>query len=202
MIEPLTKTQLVEYFQVYRNAFPDWTVEHDVVLTRVHVPLRQSIDFQALRSGAYRPSCAITLLLRIPDGCAILDFQHLDVKHREVFPREHLSKWSLVLKAMEEQFVPPIRKPLDVMETLQLAEKQVKGHAETININYSTGLAALNAYLGNAQRALYWCDQIENRAASLGRGLGDWEVRKLQFTRDLRQAIELGIGREFLAAEH
>jgi hypothetical protein len=78
-ITPLTKKQLIDFFRVYRDAFPDWSVEHDVMLTRTHDPLRQSIDFQSLRSGAYRPSSAINLLMPIPDGCSILN-QHLDVR--------------------------------------------------------------------------------------------------------------------------
>src|SRR6267142_2839700 len=100
-IIPLTKKQLVEYFQPYREAFPDWAVEHDVTLTRTHGPLKQAIHFQAVRSGAYRPSHAIDISMRVPDGCSILH-KHLDVKHREVLPREHATKWPLVLKAMEE----------------------------------------------------------------------------------------------------
>jgi hypothetical protein len=198
-ITPLTKKQLIDYFHVYRAAFPDWVVEHDVVLTRVHGPLKQNIAFEALRSGAYRPSCGIDILLRIPDGCGILD-QFLDVKHRQVLPREHATKWPLVLKAMEEQFMPPIRKPLEVTETLELAEDVVRLNPDNININFSTALAALNAYLGDAQRALYWCDRVAESAANKSRGLADWEARKTKFIRELRQSIEDGKEREFLVA--
>lgn len=51
-ITPLTKRQLVGYFNDYRLAFPDWRVEHDVVLARSHGPVEQRISFEALRSGA------------------------------------------------------------------------------------------------------------------------------------------------------
>jgi hypothetical protein len=195
-IAPLTKKQLIAYFQPYREAFADWTVEHDVMLTRTHGPLRQAIHFQALRSGAYRPSHAIDILVPVPDGCSILH-KHLDVKHREVLPREHPAKWPLVLKAMEEQFLPPVRKPLDAPETLRFGEEEAE-RDRIDNINYMTGLAVLNAYLRNAERALYWCGRIEKRAAHMGRQLGDWEIRKRRYALELQQGIEVGKDREFL----
>jgi hypothetical protein len=195
-ITPLTKRQLVEYFQVYREAFPDWAVEHDVMLTRTHGPIKQLIDFQAQRSGAYRPSGGVRILLPIPDGCSILH-QYLDVKHREILPREHPSKWPLVLKAMEEQFVPPIRKPLDVAETLRFGEEEaIRDRID--NMNYTMGLAAINAYLGNAERAIYWCHRVEERAANMGRPLADWEIRKKDFAHELREALEAGHEGELL----
>lgn len=196
-IVPLTKKQLVEYFQPYRDALPDWAVEHDVMLTRTHGPLKQAIHFQSLRSGAYRPSHAVDILVRVPDGCSILH-KHLDVKHREILPRDHAAQWPLVLKAMEEQFAPSIRQPLDVAETLRLAEEEaVRDRIE--NIAYLTGLAALNANLGNAERALYWSGRVEETATHLRRPLGDWETRKRRYVLDLQQAIKAGQEPEFLS---
>ena len=160
------------------------------MLTRTHGPLKQAIHFQSLRSGAYRPSHAINILTRVPDGCSILH-RHLDVKHREVLPREHATKWPLVLKAMEEQFLPSIRKPLDVAETLRLAEEEAD-RDRIDNINYSTGLAVLSAYLGNTERALYWCGRVEETATHIGRPLGDWETRKRHYALELQQAVKLG----------
>lgn len=196
-IVPLTKKQLVGYFQPYRDALPDWGTEYDVMLTRTHGPLRQAIHFQALRSGAYRPSHAVDILVRVPDGCSILH-RHLDVKHREVLPRDHAAKWPLVLRAMEEQFLPPIRKPLDVAEVLRLAEAETD-RDHIANINYLTGLTVLNAYLGKAERAIFWCGRVEETAAHLGRPLGDWETRKRCFILDLQQAIKAGKEQEFLS---
>lgn len=193
---PLTKQQLIACFQPYREAFLDWEVEHDTVLARARGPLKQTIYFQSLRTGAYRPSHAVEILLPIPDGCSILH-SHLDIKHRDVFPREHSAKWPQMLKAMEEQFIPPIRKPLDVAETLQFGEKEAE--VDRIeNINHMAGLAALNAYLGNTKRAGYWCGRLEIRAVHIGRPLGDWEVRKRQYALALQQAIDAGKGQKFV----
>lgn len=194
----MTKGQMAECFMVYREAFRDWNVEHELVLTRVNAPIKQMISFQALRSGEYRPTCTIAILLSIPDGCRIFD-QHLDIKHRQVSLREHSTKWPHVLKAMEQQFLPLIRKPLHTVETLRLAEEEAD-RKRIDNINYTTGLAALNAYVGNAKRAQHWCDQVEERFTNLGREPAEWESRKAQFVRKLRQAIEAGSEQDFLTA--
>lgn len=184
---PLTKKEMKELFEPYRQAFPDWEVEHDVMLTRKHGPLRQAIDFQCLRYAAYRPAHSVDILINIPDGCSLLH-QYLDGKHQVVERRQHPTKWPEVLTAMEEQFRPSIRKPLDVAETLRLAEEEAE-RDRIDKINYSTGLAVLNAYVGNAERALYWCARVEERAANLGRPLGDWEIRKREYSLALQQAI-------------
>lgn len=193
----LTKKQLVGFFQPYREAFPDWSVEHDGMLTRMYGPLKQAIWLEALETGNYRPGHAVRIAVGVPDGCSILH-QHLDVKHRQIHPRDHAAKWPAVLKAMEEQFKPPIRQPLDPVETLRLAEV-VADRDRIYNISYTTGLAVLNAYLGNAERALYWCGRIEEIAAHLGRPLADWETRKRAYAFDLQQAIKTGNAREFLS---
>lgn len=195
---PLTKKQLMECFRPYREAFPDWSVEYDVMLTRSDSPLRQIIDFQSLQSGSYRPVMAISILLPIPDGCSILHRQ-LDVRHRQVSAREHPTKWPFVLKAMEEQFLPSIRKPLDLVESLRLGEEEAE-RDQIENTNYTTGLAALNAYVGNRERSLDWCNRIEKQLKTLGREPAAWESRKGQFVRELRQAIELGKERDFLTS--
>ena len=194
---PLTKKELTEFFEAYRQAFPDWEVEHDVVLTRKHGPLRQAIYLEGLRYAAYRPGHSIDLLINVPDGCSLLQ-QHLDVKHRQVERREHAAKWPVVLNAMEEQFLPAIRKPLDVAETLRLAEEEME-RDRINNINHFTGLAVLNAYLGNTERALYWCGRVEETATHLGRPLGDWETRKRRYSLELQQAIMAGNVLAFLA---
>lgn len=194
-IKPLTKTQLVGYFNAYREKFPEWDVESDVVLVRAVGPIKQRIAFEALRSGAYRPSCSVNVI-DPPDGAQVL-FRFLDIKHREVLPREHAAKFSLVLKAMEEQFQPGVRNSLDVAEVLKLAEEEV-ARDRIENVNHSCALATLNAYLGNTERALWWCDRLEAQLANLGRDPADWELRKRDFTRQLRNAVHRGETHAFL----
>src|SRR2546426_8957898 len=130
-IKPLTKQQLFEYSKVYRDAFPDWAVENEVVLVRLQGPIKQCIAFEALRGGAYRPSSSVEV--SVSDGVRIL-FSFLDIKNREILPRDYLVKWPRIVKAMEEQFRPPIRRPLDVAEVLRLGEQEVaRDQIENVN---------------------------------------------------------------------
>ena len=195
--QPLSKMELKSFFEPYRQAFPDWSVEHDLMLSRQNGPIRQGIFLYGLSYAAYRPEHFIEIQFAIPDGCSLLN-QSLDIKHRQVERREHETKWPLVLKAMEEQFLPPIRQPLNVTEVLRFAEEEA-ARDRIENINYLTGLAVLNAYVANAERAIYWCCRVEESAANLGRPLGDWETRKRLFILELQHAIKTGKEREFLS---
>jgi hypothetical protein len=195
-ITPLTKRQLVGYFNDYRDAFPDWNVEHDVVFARSQGPVKQHVAFEALRSGAYRPSCSVEIL--VTPGVRVLT-RFLDIKHREVLPREHATKRSLVLNAMEDQFQPPIRKPLDVAEVLRLAEEEVV-RDRIDKTHHSVALAALNAYVGKLDRATWWCDRVAVQLAALGREPADWELEHAAYVQQLRQAITGGQAPAFLQA--
>jgi hypothetical protein len=183
-IQPMTAQDLAKYFQDYRHEFPDWTVKYETTLCRSDGPIEQQISFQALRAGSYRPSCCIRV--RGPGvGFQLLN-RWLDVRHQQVWPREHDTKFSGVLKAMEEQFVPSIRKPLRMAEVIGLAE------SDTGNLQHSTGLALLNAYIGDARRALHWCHHANEQMKGLGRAPVEWEAQHAQLISDLEEAIRGG----------
>jgi hypothetical protein len=192
---PLTNQQLAEFFGDYRKVFASWSVEHDVVLVRGQGPIVQRIGFEPLRDGAYRPSCSVEVLIV---GVRILH-RYLDIKHREILPRNHVAKMPLVIKAMEEQFQPSIRKPLDVGEVVRLGEQEV-ARDSIDNANHLSALAALNAHVGDAQRALHWCERVDERLAKKGAHLADWETRLLRFAMGLREALKRGDQQAFLAA--
>lgn len=194
-IKPLTKPQLISFFKDYREAFPEWSVEHDIVLSRAIGPVKQVIAFEALRSGAYRPSHSVRVA-GPPDGGQLL-FQFLDVRHRAILPREHATQLPLVIKAMEEQFVPAVREPLDLARVLQLSEAQVARDGSENSVTFSS-LAALSAYLGDSDRALMWCERSNSRLTGTGRELADWESRLATFNQELREAIQTSRTREFL----
>jgi len=194
-IKPMTKRELADCFQVYRQAFPEWTVEHDVVLSRSNGPIKQYIAFEALRAGSYRPSCSVEVA-GTPERIQLL-FQFLDIKHRDVLPREHPTKWPKVLKAMEKQFRPSLRKPLEVDDVIRLAEEEVERDGID-NVNYFTGLAVLHAHAENVQRALFWCDLIEHQVTVKGGNATEWEMRLAEFTCGLREALRSGKERAFL----
>lgn len=200
-LKPLTKAQLVGFFRDYRDVFLEWSVEHDVVLFRTLGPVKQIIAFEALRSGSYRPSHSVRVV-GPPDGGQLL-FRFLDIRHREITPREHATKWPLVVKAMEEQFLPPVREPLELAKVLQFGEEQVV-HDGGSNAVTLSSLAALNAYLGDSDRSLLWCDRSSSRLASMGHQPTDRDARLQAFNRHLRESIQTGCALEFLqkAVDH
>lgn len=196
-LKPLTKAELKKYFNEYRDAFPDWFVKHQMLLARRTGPIEQHIYFQSLRWGAYRPSCSIHV-----DGPGIgfqLLNRMLDVKHREVRPIEHVKKFPLVLEAMQQQFVPSVQKPLDVEEVARLAEQDViDGRAG--KIPYLLAIMILCAYLKNYDRALYWHERVESNLVSQPYARPDYEMRHVQLSRQLNEAIRSGNPEPLLAS--
>lgn len=198
-IKPLTKKELAGYVQVYREAFPNWNIEHEAVLTRSVGPISQHIAFQSLRYGAYRPECNIHVA-GPPDRGSRLLHQMLDVKHQAVEPRAHDSMWRSVLQAMEEQFAPDVRRPLDIAEVLRLAEQEVEGD-HRVNVRICNGLATLNVYLGRGERAVEWCDHAEVSFQEFAEATPppDWMLKQIEFARQLCDASRQGRAGEFLA---
>ena len=183
-IKPLTKSELSEIVAFYGKAFPDWQIMEGERLTRSNGPLLQQIGFEALRSGAYRPSTAVRVLIA-PN--VVLLPQYLDLRHREVFPKEHLSKWERVVQAIEQQFKPSVRAPLDIQEVINLCTQSTNGSA-----NDMCGLAALNAYIGNSTAALEWCGKLDEKFLAIGRSLEEWELRYLNYSKELTASIRAG----------
>lgn len=180
---PITRRQLVNCVADYQTAFPGWVVERGLTLTRNFGPVRQVIAFEALRSGAYRPSCSIDVLTT-PSSQLLFSF--LDIKHRQVTLRRHTEVWPHIVQAMEKQFRPSIRESIDVREIIRLAEQEI-AEARAGNSRYLSGVASLNAYVGDKTRALFWCDKIDADLSSSV--LTEWEVEVRQLAFRIRSAV-------------
>lgn len=180
--KPLTKRQLSEIVACYHAEFSEWKAVGSERLVRMNGPIAQQIGFERLRSGAYRPSAGIRIL--VARDAAMLH-QFLDLRNREIFLREHDSVWRRVVGAMEEQFVPRVRGPLRLDEVRDLCEKS--GGERTSDV-YALG--ALNAYLGETERALMWLDRLQQLAEENPQDLADWEREDVELGRKLRIAIE------------
>jgi hypothetical protein len=189
---PLTKKQLKEVVECYAAGFPGWKVIGGDHLVRIHGPIVQQIGFEGLRSGAYRPAAGIW-----PSALPTVYMLHqlLDVKHRQLLLREHPSKWKGVLAAMEQQFRPSIRKPLDLREVKGLCEQEARESTNDLCM-----LAILNAYLGEEEQAVSYCERMQTVPPPTLAPRLDWEQRHREFGRQLRQAIEAGNERQFLDA--
>lgn len=179
----MTKAELRKYVEAYRQLFCNWTAVRDEGFVRVTGPIAQKIWFENLRSGAYRPVAGVSIL--VARGGSMLH-QFLDIRNREVLPREHDSNFENVCQAMCDQFVPSIISPLDASEVCRLCEERATGR-----INDAHSLSALNAYLGDFDAARKWLDTLK-RLTKDRTDLEDWEENCVRAANALEQAIESG----------
>ncbi|AQT68254.1 hypothetical protein STSP2_01410 [Anaerohalosphaera lusitana] len=142
---PLTKKQLKEIVECYAAEFPDWEIVDGDRLVRSLGPVLQQIGFQGLSYQAYRPMGVIRAL---PYPSVKMLPQFLDIKHDVIDMRAHPRKWRSAIAAMEEQFVPPIRQPLNLREVMRLCEQTAREKTNDLCM-----LAILNAYLGEKLQA-------------------------------------------------
>lgn len=191
---PMTKAQLKAVMADYAASFPDWQFGHDgQALMRCSGPIRQMIWIQKLGYAAYRPTHVInTTVLPMPRMLS----QILDVKHREVEHRLHEQKFANTLAAMEQQFRPDIRKPLDIAEVLALCEAEAGSMPDTTN-NMAI-LAILSGWLGRDAEALDYCERMQHCPLPKLAPMPEWEDTMRGFGRDLAGAIGAGRGKAFL----
>lgn len=197
MIKPISKAQLRVFFDDYAAVFPEWKRQSDTAIVRGAGPAEQRIGIEGLRSGAYRPWCIVEVQLA-PLGRALgILPRHLDIKHREVRPQQHAAKWREVVGAIEEQFQPPVRQPLELEDTLRRGAAEVLD-ARVENANYDCALAGLATYVGMDEEALRWCERAIARFETPARTPFPWEAPLVQFARGLARATRSGEGRTFL----
>ena len=189
-IEPLTKKQLAKIVECYATVFPGWGIVNGQVFARTSGPICQLVGIEVLRSGGYRPWAGIRAL---PVSDVRMLHQFLDIKHRQILPRQHPVLWTSVVAAMEHQFRPSIRKPLDLRELKELCEQEARPSTNDLCM-----LAILNAYIGERQQARTCCEEMEKVGPPTLAPRLDWEARHLEFGRQLKNAIEAGTERQFL----
>lgn len=195
---PMKKAQLKAIVADYAKTFPDWQVFPDgTAFTRSFGPIRQMIWFQNMRAAGYRPTHGISSLV-LPHAHVRMLPQDLDVKHREVEERLHERKFAATLAAMEQQFRPAIRKPLDIAEILALCEAEASSMPDTTN-NMAM-LAILNAWLGRDADALECCERMQHCPLPTLAPMPEWEEAMRSFGRALAKAVDAGTAREFLNA--
>lgn len=191
---PMTKAQLKAVITDYAARFPDWQLVHDgQAFVRNAGPIQQMIWFQKLGYAAYRPTHVInTTVLPMPRMLS----QVLDVKHREVEHRLHEQKFANTLAAMEQQFQPDLRKPLDLENVLELCEAEAASMPDTTNT--MAMLAILHAWLDHKAEALDCCERMQRCPLPKLAPIPEWEDTMRAFGRELAQAINEGDARQFL----
>jgi len=196
---PITNAQLKIVVADYLIRFPDWELFKDgTAFFRNHGPFQQMIWFQKMRSASYRPTHVISATVPLMPRMLT---QILDVKHREVEHRWHEQKFASTLAAMEEQFRPNIRDPLNISTVLELCEAEAQAMPDTTNNMIM--LAILYSWLNRKCEALDCCERIQQCPLPMPvlEPRLSWENLARTFGRDLAKALENGTAREFLETD-
>ena len=190
--KPMTKKQLKGVVAEYAATFPDWMMlEDNTAFFRDHGPIRQMIWLQRLSYAAYRPTHVISAL---PIAIPSMLTQLMDVRNRQVEFKWHERKWRGAVAAMEQQFKPNIRKPIDLAEVLTLCEAEVREATNDLAM-----LAILYAWLERKAEATDCCERMQHCPLPTLAPMPKWEEAMRSFGRDLARAIEAGNERAFLS---
>lgn len=194
----ITQPELASVVRDYAGELNGWFVWKRASLCRNEFPLQQMVWFQKLRTGAYRPMHAMNAI-PYPMTGALSGI--LDVRHREATIKQHPSRWRGMLTAMEEQFQPAIRKPIDLEEVVMLCKAEADAVGEGRD-NYAphqhTMLAILCSWLGRKAEALDYCERIYNRGPFAAEPITDWELDIQNFCRELTKTLHAGTEKAFL----
>jgi hypothetical protein len=189
----LTREELGEIVEFYHARFPTWRVVRDNSLVREQVPIIQGITFERLPRGEYRPTGHIRVLVAPEDFWVFELPQYLNVKVRQVNRRQHPEFRDRVVQAIRLEFVPNVDRPLIAEDVLELYE-----HKATPTDLEAYSLAALNAYLGHEERALYWCSRFTQLVNEVGNPWQDCDYKRRAFLEQLEQWMKAGEAKQQL----
>ena len=188
--EMIKKKQLKEFVKDYYKLFKGWILIDSITFARYNTLVEQMVWFDRLSGGRYRPTLTISTCL---DPVSGLFHQHLKGKCHTISPLEHPLKYSNALDAMEEQFLPSIKQSLVLKEVLTLSEDSFNKQS-----NMAVGLAVLNAYVGNNNRAIELCESVPCLVEKMGRPPADWEIEQIEFSKKLIEETGKGFAKQFI----
>ena len=182
----MTAKELELIVEDYRRSFPDWRVLERTLIARENGPVVQGIGFQTLSTGCYRPICAIYYLC-VPDRDAGFGVQFLKHPVQDIDPRVHDRKRDKVVDAIRREIVPHVDSPLSPEAVLAMHEE-----SRPLRSPDARSLAALNAYLGHNERALFWCSRFSELVDQHGLGWQDFDYKRKAFLDQLEQWVKEG----------
>lgn len=189
----LTLAELRPIVEFYNVTVPTWRVARKDTLIREAGPVLQGITFERLSGGEYRPTGHVRVLVAPRDFWAMELDQVLNVKVRQINPRQDREYRDRVVDAIRAEFVPNVDRPLVAEDVLSLLEREA---LPTSGEAYS--LAALNAYLGHDERALYWCSRFAEMLKASGRELQPFDHKQQAFLASLEGWIRAGDAKQQL----
>jgi hypothetical protein len=181
--ERISLRELEPFVDQFYAYFPNWKRIDLDAFGREAGPIAQEIFFERLSYGTYRPTSYIRIF-PVHSGTAFHQFLTVVTSVR---PCDHPSKFPRIVEAMHKEIVPSVDAPLspeDILRRFEQREqydKDVKAH----------DLAALNAYLGHDDRALYWCEQFPKLVEARGQfAWQDYDYERYAFLNQLEHWIK------------
>lgn len=191
---PLTSKQMDMIVSDYQSAMPGWSRFNREVIYRDAFPVRQTIWFEPLRSGNYRPMHGVeTRPLREARPPPRMLPQMLTVRQRQLSLRQHETRQGEILQAMKDQFRPAIDEPLEIPEVLALCEAESRGVFNDLAM-----LAILYAWLGRRGEARSCCLRLLGPAPPVIAPVPERDEAIRAFASALIKAIEAGNEKRFL----
>lgn len=148
-ISTLEVSQIVNEYHAY---FPDWQVVQGDTLLRTRGPIGQSIWFDRLRTGSYRPTARIHILAAPDEHDEVIVLpQFLGLKNREIRYEDHRNRLSDVLDALRAEIKPSLSASLDAAVVADLLSERSIGRPV-----HCYALACLYAALDRSLDAKRW----------------------------------------------
>lgn len=160
----LTSKEIGSIVLDYQLHLPDWEIVGGDTLLRTAGPVAQSIWFDRLRTGTYRPTARVHVLAA-PDemGGTVVLPQFLGIKNKEVSARSHMKQLPAVIAALRSEIAPSIEKPLDANVVVELAVMRSHGRPAG-----AYAIACLFAAIGRVAEARRWIAEYHSALSGVG----------------------------------
>ncbi|MCP4593040.1 MAG: hypothetical protein GY842_20085 [bacterium] len=182
----LKPSELKPLLEDYHRVLPQWVAFQKDALIRANGPVLQSIFFERQSHREYRVLGCVRILVA-PGGGG------LDRVLPSVQARGHAHAFPKMIEALRREFAPSVDAPLVPEEVLELCEREAIPKSPEAH-----SLAALNAYLGHEERALYWCRRFPELIDEERLGMQEWDLERRDFLNQLEGWTQTGKTREQL----
>lgn len=178
--------EITNFVREYQAALPEWQIVEKDTLARVNGIIGQAIWFDRLRTGEYRPTFRVHVLVAPSElgGTSVLP-QFLDARYRSITPKSHSFMMNSVIMKMKSSIIPNISKPFDAMEIKNLL--LYKDHIEII---YSYALAFLCAYFGEIEESRNFIMKYHKMMRNFGMYDNDCNINRENMLNKLENWIE------------
>lgn len=196
MKSKITPKQMREIVAEYSSQFPSWTVVGFDALVRFNGAVAQLIWFDRLRTGTYRPTCRVHVLVAPSEsGGTVVLTQFLNIKHREISLQNHQKMINSVTTSIKSEIIPAVSRPIDASNIAELLSD--RPIVRPVN---AYALAFLCASLGRNDDAKRWIAEYQKAFRDLGLPEQPSDTSRVELLKQLSKWIDYSDLKDQLAA--